>query len=460
MTKSLFISLAIPLAIFSSCIKTPEEKPNIIFLLTDDQRWDALGAMGNDIIQTPNLDKLANEGVLFTNSYVTTSICCCSRPSILTGQYVSRHEINSFHQDLTGEALQNTYPLLLKNQAGYKIGFIGKYGIGLEQHPADSFDFWTCEKMHQPDYEITDENGDSLHYTDKVGNDISQFLDQFGNKEPFCLSVSFKAPHVQDSDPRQFIYNLRYKNLYKDAEIPLPETAGEEYWNMFPEDFKTNNEARKRWEMRFSDLEKYEESVRGYYRLITGVDDVVGEMMQKLEELGIAENTVIIYMGDNGFYLAEHGMAGKWYAHEESIRVPFFISDPRATTNKKGLKLQEMALNIDIAPTILSIAGVDIPAQMQGQDVTKLISGDLDAPWRTEFFYEHTIDIPTIPESYAAISEQYKFITYPDLSSGFEEFYDRIQDPFEKNNLIDNPEYESIIADYRVKLEEMKIQAK
>ena len=129
MKKSLFIWLGVPLAIFSSCNKTPQEKPNIIFLLTDDQRWDALGAMGNDVIQTPNLDELANEGVLFTNSYVTTSICCCSRSSILTGQYVSRHGINSFQQDITGEALQNTYPLLLKNQAGYKIGFIGKYGI-------------------------------------------------------------------------------------------------------------------------------------------------------------------------------------------------------------------------------------------------------------------------------------------------------------------------------------------
>ncbi len=460
MTKSLFIWLGVPLAIFSSCNKTQQEKPNIIFLLTDDQRWDALGAMGNDIIQTPNLDKLANEGVMFTNSYVTTSICCCSRPSILTGQYVSRHGINSFQQDLTGDALQNTYPLLLKNQAGYKIGFIGKYGIGLEHRPDSLFDFWTCEKMYQPNYEITDEDGDSIHYTDKVNHDIQNFLEQFGKKEPFCLSVSFKAPHVQDSDPRQFIYHPRYKDLYKDVEIPLPETAGEEYWNMFPEDFRTNNEARKRWEIRFPDPEKYQESVRGYYRLISGVDDVVGNMMQKLKELGIAENTVIIFMGDNGFYLGEHGMAGKWYAHEESIRVPFFISDPRAKTDKKALKLEQMALNIDVAPTILSIAGIEIPAQMQGKDVTRLISGDLDSPWRTEFFYEHTIEIPTIPESYAAISEQYKFITYPSLSSGLEEFYDRIQDPFEKFNLIDNPDYQNIINAYRKKLEELKEKAK
>ena len=294
MTKTLIIYLSILMALFSSCNKTVQEKPNIIFLLTDDQRWDALGAAGNDIIQTPNLDQLASEGVLFTNAFVTTSICCCSRASMLTGQYVSRHHINSFQQDLTGEALENTYPLLLKNRAGYKIGFVGKYGVGLEQHPADSFDFWTCEKMYQPKYENIDENGDSLHYTDKVGNDILNFLDQFGGKKPFCLSVSFKAPHCQDGDPRQFIYHPRYKDLYKNAEIPIPQTAGDEYWNVFPEDFRTNNEARKRWGIRFPDPEKYQESVKGYYRLITGVDDVLFCALQHpllkshIHELGLA----------------------------------------------------------------------------------------------------------------------------------------------------------------------------
>ena len=299
------ISLALLIAgiffMLCSCKQEVPEKPNIIFLLTDDQRWDAFGAMGNGIIQTPNLDRLANEGILFTNAYVTTSICCCSRPSILTGQYVSRHGINDFRTDLMGDALSNTYPLLLRNQAGYKTGFIGKYGIGLENHPADSFDFWTCERVLQPRYEIEDKNGEYLHYTDKVQQDIMDFLDQYGSQGPFCLSVSFKAPHVQDGDPRQFIYNPRYAELYADVEIPLPETAGPEYWDLFPEDFRTNNEARRRWEIRFPDPVKYQESVRGYYRLLTGVDDVVGRMMEKLEELGIRENTIIVQTGDNGF---------------------------------------------------------------------------------------------------------------------------------------------------------------
>ncbi len=455
--------MALFMVSLSGCSRTEmQKKPNIIFLLTDDQRWDAMGAAGNPIIQTPNLDRLANEGVLFNNAFVTTSICCCSRASVMTGQYVSRHGINSFQTDLEGEVLSMTYPLLLKNRAGYKIGFIGKYGIGLEKHPADSFDFWTCEKLYQPNYENTDENGDFLHYTDKVGSDIKSFLEQFGTEGPFCLSVSFKAPHCQDGDPRQFIYHPRYSDLYMDMEIPLPETAGEEFWLEFPEDFRTNNEARIRWEIRFPDPEQYQESVRSYYRLITGVDDVIGQMMQQLEDLGVAGNTVIVFMGDNGFYLAEHGMAGKWYPHEESIRVPLIVHDPRAPQSQQGLRLEQMALNIDIAPTILSLAGVEIPGSMQGKDLETLYLDGLNAPasggapWRTEFFYEHTIEIPTIPPSLAVVAEDFKFITYPTLASGLEEFYDRINDPLEKNNLINDPASQEKIDLFRNKLDEMK----
>jgi arylsulfatase A-like enzyme len=453
--------LAAIMLLAHACQPSQPAPPNIIFLLTDDQRWDAVGVMGNEIIQTPNLDRLANEGILFTNAHVTTSICCCSRASILTGQYVSRHGINSFQADLVGEAMQKTYPLLLKHQAGYRIGFIGKYGIGLEERPADSFDYWTCEKVYQPSYEVEDENGNYLHYTDKVQRDIMGFLEQFADQTPFCLSVSFKAPHVQDGDPRQFIYQPRYRDLYADVAIPLPETAGQEYWDFFPEDFRTNNEARIRWELRFPNPEKYQESVRGYYRLIKGVDDVVGNLVNKLEDLGIADNTIIMLMGDNGFFLAEHGMAGKWYAHEESIRVPLFIYDPRLPEGIRGRKQEEMVLNIDVAPTILSLAGLEAPAGMQGQDLTRLYEGGpAGDPWRTEYFYEHTVEIPTIRHSLAVVTEDYKYITYPRLASGFEEFYDLKADPHEKKSLINDPAYRETIGAYRRKLAELQEQVK
>ena len=180
--------------------------------------------------------------------------------------------------------------------------------------------------------------------------------------------------------------------------------------------------------------EKYQESVRSYYRLITGVDDVVGNLMGKLEELGIIDNTIIVYMGDNGFYLGEHGMAGKWYAHEESIRVPLFIYDPRMPEKERGKRIDKMTLNIDVAPTLLSFADLEIPSGMQGKDLTSLYSGgQVKEPWRDEFFYEHTINIATIPKSIAVIGEEYKLIVYTELESDFEEFYNRSVDVKEKH---------------------------
>lgn len=439
--------------------------PNIIFILTDDQRWDALGAMGNEIIQTPHLDQLANEGVLFTNAHVTTSICVASRASILTGQYVSRHGINSFHDTLQNKTLAYSYPLLLKNKANYKIGFIGKYGIGLAQ-PTEYFDYWGAEKVHQPVYKNIDDKGNIIHYTDLIENRIDDFLDRQVREGPFCLSVSFKAPHVQDGDSRQFIYAERYKDLYTEVEFDLPETAGNQYYNIFPDEFKQprkgnqllHNEARRRWEIRFSDQEMYQESVRSYYRLITGVDDCIGAMTRKLEKLGLTDNTVIIFMGDNGFYLGEHGLAGKWYPHQESIKVPFFVYDPREPKDKRGKKVDEFIFNIDVAPTILAYAGVEIPKRMQGINAITLL--DDDKPERSDFFYEHNLEIATIPKSEALVSKKHKYIIYHELDPVFEEFYDLEKDPHEMNNLIGNPEYEDEIAEVKLRFTQLKAEAK
>ncbi|MDQ7949027.1 MAG: sulfatase [Pedobacter sp.] len=428
----------------SSFGQSNTSKPNIIFVLTDDHRWDALGVAGNKIIQTPNLDQLANKGLYFKNAYVTTAICCVSRASLLTGQYESRHQINDFKTDLSPTALQQTYPLLLKH-AGYQIGFVGKYGVGLN-HPVQEFDYWSCSKKEQPPYIYLDKQGKKVHNTDSVGHDIELFLNKFAKHGPFCLSVGFKAPHELDGKPPTYPTQERFDNLYKAVTIPEPETAQPKYWLSFPDFFRTDqNIARERWKPLFSTPELYQQTTKSYYRLVTGVDEVIGKMMVQLKKLGIEKNTVIIFMGDNGFYLGEHGLQGKWYGHEESIRVPLIVYDPRLPAAKNGKQLTTMALNIDIAPTILSLAGVATPTAMQGQNLFDLINGKLA---RKDFFYEHTYSkSPKIPNVEGIVTKDFKYMKY--IEHNYEELYNIANDPKEKNNLAGNQKYAAKLNELR-----------
>lgn len=436
------------------------KKPNIIFLLTDDHRWDALGVMGNKIIQTPNLDSLARNGMYFCNAYVTTAICAVSRASILTGQYKSRHGIEDFVTSFDSSALQRTYPILLK-KAGYHIGFVGKYGVGKPaEQPKHLYDFWECTNKIQPDYEMQDEHGNYIHNTDKVSQDIGKFLDLINDQRPFCLSVSFKAPHVQDNDPRNFIANPRYKSYYQDVTIPVPETADPKYWNQFPDFFRTDeNIARARWKPRFATPEMYQENVKNYYRLLTDVDDAVGDLVKKLRALGLDENTIIIFTGDNGMYLGEHGLAGKWYGHEESVRVPLIIFDPRDGNSLKGTVSDKIALNIDIAPTILAYAGVEAPETMQGFDLVKLASADSSIPDRKDFFYEHTfMGSPAIPKVEGVVQIDQKYMKF--IEHGYEEFYDLKKDRLEKRNVVSEPAYQHEVEKMRKRYQELKEKVK
>lgn len=428
------------------------EKPNIIFLLTDDQRWDAMGAMGNSIIKTPNMDKLATAGILFQNAYVTTSICCTSRASLLTGQYESANHIHDFSTDLSQESIANTYPALLKD-AGYKTGFIGKFGIG-HHPPRQLFDFWVDTEAGgkgQPDYITTDKNGNKIHDTDTLGHAIQHFLDHFGNNGPFCLSVSFKAPHEQDGHPPTYIPQPRYKDYYNNVTIPEPVTAAPKYWEQFPAFFQTDtNFARARWKGLFGTPQLYQENVKNYYRLITGVDDVIGDMMKKLDQLGIAKNTIIILMGDNGMFLGEHGMEGKWYGYEESIRVPLFIYDPILPDKIKQYKAPQIALNIDIAPTILAMAGVKAPKTMQGVDLISLLEKKI--PERKDFFYQYYfLGGPQLPREEGVVTKNFKYMNY--IEHNYEELFDIKHDPHEIHNLASDPKY-------RIKLDELRIRYK
>lgn len=432
------------MALFLPPVLFAQNRPNIIFLLTDDHRWDALGHAGNPQIVTPVLDSLARQGIYFERAYVTTSICCVSRASLLSGQYASRHQINDFQTDMDSAALEATYPIILK-KAGYNIGFIGKYGVGT-QPPENLYDYWSCTNEGQPDYFLPREDGTMIHHTDSVANDITAFLERFALKGPFCLSVSFKAPHELDSAPPSYPVQQRYADRYREVRIPKPITADPVYWESMPDFFRTEeNIGRKRWRDLFSSDSLYQENAKNYYRLVTGVDEVLGKMMKQLKELGLAENTLIIFMGDNGFMMGEHGLEGKWFGFEESIRVPLVISAPFLSAKFRG-KRSEMALNIDIAPTILSAAGVEISQQMQGINLFDMLSGNV--PERASFFYEHTfLGSPHIPHIEGVVTKDLKYMQYTE--HGSEELYDLRADPFETKNLAYEPDERERLLEMR-----------
>ncbi len=421
----------------------PEKKPNIIFLLTDDQRWDALGYAGNNIIKTPNMDRLASEGVFFENAYVTTPICAVSRASILSGQYARRHGIHGFSTHFTDSAYAKTYPMLLK-AAGYKTGFIGKYGIGKEEDfPWEKYDYWKCFGG-QGRYWHRREDGTWVHLTELMGDWAVEFIDRMSPDTAFCLSVSFKAPHVQDGDPNQFLYDSAYADLYENVTIPVPVTADSVYWESFAPFFKKHNEARIRWAKRFATPEMYQRSVKGYYRLIYGIDVVIGRIREELAEKGLDDNTVIILMGDNGFYLAEHGMAGKWYAHKESVSVPLIYFDPRNKGKIHGMRRDEIALNIDIAPTILDLAGVEVPERVQGRSLLKLMARKKKGDWREAFLFEHLFKHSTIPMSEGVIGEKYKYVRFLVDEPQNEWLFDLEKDLREVVNFADSASYSSV----------------
>ena len=415
-----------------------------------------MGCMGNPIIHTPNMDDMAKNGVLFTNAFITTSICASSRASILSGQYVRRHGINNFSTSFSEQALAQTYPLLLRS-AGYRIGCVGKHGVGRgRDFPVDKYDIWFgCAGQCSP-YERKDKNGNYKHLTQIFGEQIIEFLDGCSKDKPFCLSVNFKAPHVQDNDPRQFIPDRAYKDLYKDVTIPTPKTADPRYFQALPEFLRTS-EARRRWNIRFSTPEKFQESVKNYYRLIYGVDVVIGKIRDELKRLNLDNNTIIILTGDNGFYLGEHGLAGKWFPHEESIRVPLVVFDPRAPKRLRGVTIEQMVLNVDIAPTILQLADHNVPEQVQGRSLVPLLTGQRPK-WRTDFFYEHLFNHPKIPKTEALRTQRFKYARYIDFD--YEELYDLKSDPQETVNLAKNEKYRRTLKSLRKRCDELLQMAK
>ena len=453
-TKAVLLALLLASQAALHAADKPPLKPNILFILTDDQRWNTLGCMGDTNILTPHIDRLAQQGVLFQNHFVTTSICCCSRASIFSGQYMRRHGIENFAKPFADNQWAETYPALLR-QSGYHTGFIGKFGVGDDtsvKSMANQFDYWRGVPGQGGKYFINPNDPSRTHETQKFGEAALEFLGGSPASQPFCLSISFTAPHARDALPHleQFQPDDRDLSLYADVMIPEPATDNDSFFSKLPKSVQ-NSEGRRRWLWRFDTSEHYERSVKNYYRLISGIDREVGRIMAELERRGMANNTVVIYTSDNGYFLGDRELSDKFFMYEESLRDPLIICDPRTPLANRGRSETAMTLNIDIAPTMLVLAGVTPPAGMQGRSLIPLLENQHPADWRTEFFYEHHTFPGIIPPSEGVRTERYSYIRWINEKPLIEELFDLKNDPLEGHNVAGDPKNGAIFAELRAR---------
>ena len=440
---------------FTSVVEA-ETSLNILVLYADDWRHDTLGCAGHPIVKTPNIDRLASEGVRFRNNFVTTSICGVSRATLFTGQWMSRHGNPAFQKFNT--PWEQTYPGILRKD-GYHVGLVGKWHNG--KFPEDKFDFG---RSYSGVHWIKQEDGSQIHVTVKNEKDALEFLKSKPSSKPFSLNVSFFATHAEDSNPRQFLPQPESMSLYSAVTIPVPKTANDESFKKLPP-FIANekNEGRNRWHWRFDTPEKYQEYMKNYYRLVTEVDVACGRIIEQLKTSGEYDKTLIVFTTDNGYFHAEHGLADKWYPYEESIRVPLIIRDPRMPAQARGSVNDRITLNVDLAPTIVGAAGGQIPAGMQGRDLATLYGKDsekVNSDWRKDFFYEHAIikNKDFIPASEALVQLDWKYIYWPDFK--VEQLFDLTADPNEESDLVKQPEHQTRLAEMRTRFQTLKQAAK
>ncbi|MGC6424148.1 MAG: sulfatase [Lentimonas sp.] len=500
-------------------------KPNIIFILTDDHRADHVGFMGNDVVKTPHLDKLAANGVVFENAFVTSSICTPSRASYLLGQYERKHGINfNSGTSMAPEAWAKSYPLVLREH-GYFTGYIGKnhlpigrkgYFTGIIDR---SFDFWYAGHHHLGFYpkekHAIFDNAPHDTQTEIVAEGIQAFIDPDSNEammqnavsflqtrpddQPFCLSVCLNLPHgvstssmgQRDSDDE--LYRTAYRELQDSIPLMPHYTAKKDIKApKLPADLLLTQLRQENYKWVDTPRDARERIIRTY-QTITGIDRMVGDLMETLEERGLADNTVIIFSSDHGLLFGEHGLGGKSLCYETTLKVPFLIYDPRVS---KARRIQELVLSIDVAPTILSLAGIEIPDTMQGADLSPLIQGK-STNWREAAFGENLwSNIFGNPRCETVRTAEYRYIRYfkndnlerrlntkpedlytvPDYMAKdyarsltstilgepvvYEELFHIAKDPYEAINLIDDPAHAAALETLRKKCTTLVAQAK
>lgn len=486
--------------------KAKNAKPNIVFIMSDDHAYQAISAYNDKLIKTPNIDRIAKEGILFTNASVTNSICAPSRAVILTGKH---NHINGKIDNLSAFDTTNvTFPQLLQ-KAGYQTAMFGKLHFGNNPKSFDEFKILPGQGSYYNPKFITQKGDTTITgYVTNITTDLT--LDWMKHrrdpKKPFLLMYLHKAPH------RSWQPEKKYYTEYTKKTFPLPATLFDEYvnrgtaaktaemnilkhmtlvydnkvtpetmqalgvkdWNnLSPNLSRMTPEQRASWDAVYKPLSedfkrqyptmndstltvwKYQRYMQDYLATIASVDDNVGRLLNYLDEENLSDNTMVVYTSDQGFYLGEHGWFDKRFMYNESFKTPLLIKWPNKIT--PGITEDEMVQNLDFAQTFLEIAGVEAPKDMQGESLVSLLTGNKEA-WDREAVYYHYYEYPAehaVKRHYGIATKDFKLIHfYHDVNEW--ELYDRKKDPQEINNVYNNPEYAEIVGEMTKKLKDIR----
>ena len=419
--------------------KKDEKKPNFVFILTDDHRYDLLRCTGNELIQTPQIDKLAEEGVLFTNAHITSAICTPSRVSILLSQFERKHGVNfNSGTSVSEEAWEQSYPVVMRNN-GYYTGYIGKnhspigeggYKSGLMER---SFDYWYAGHGHLRFYpkrgheiferankdtqvEILDEGVSDFLSNEQNLEGAKHFLERRPVDQPFCLSVCLNVPHGSSTGTMELLDSDSsiYRTLYRDKDIPLPENYVRRVdidTPKLPSDIHFAQERQEGYNL-VSEPKTLKERIIRSMQTVTGVDGLIGNLRQTLKENGLDKNTIIVFTSDHGLFWGEFGLGGKALCYEITTHVPMIIYNPLVPKKARNTVSNELVQSIDIAPTLLDYAGIASPVAFQGKSLKNLLEGD-DTPVREYLFTENLWSTQFgNPRCESVQNKEWKYIRY------------------------------------------------
>jgi N-acetylglucosamine-6-sulfatase len=425
---------------------------NVVFILADDHRYDAIGFLGHPFLETPQMDAMARNGVHLQNAFVTTSLCSPSRASILTGLYAHRHRVVDNNNPVPAGTV--FFPQYLQ-QAGYETAFVGKWHMGGERDdPQPGFDYWVSFKgqgTYLPNANGLNVNGKHVpqkgYITDELTDYALDWLNSRRSGKPFMLYLSHKAVHSE------FVPADRHKDRYKSKPFVPPKTmdpanrAGSPMW------LRNQRNSFHGVDFPYHGSLNIEQYYKRYAETLLAVDESIGRVMAFLRDRKLLDSTLVIYMGDNGFAFGEHGLIDKRTAYEESMRVPMLMQCPDLF--KGGSKVSQLVANIDIAPTILEAAGLKAPADLDGQSFLPVAQGT-PATWRQTLLYEYYWErnFPQTPTVHALRGNRYKYIHYHGIWD-IDELYDLETDPLESRNLIHSPEHQQAAKDLNRQLFEV-----